>query len=89
MCNFLICDEYILGNLPPGPVPWPILGNVPQLLDIKERHIKIHQTCIDLIEIYGPVIRVKVSKLLLVLYAYVIISNYVVCTYIQLQFDIY
>ncbi|CAN0902707.1 Corytuberine synthase [Linum grandiflorum] len=49
-------------HLPPGPKPWPILGNIPQILDSKS----VHVTFSKFSQSHGPLISLKLGTQLLI-----------------------
>ena len=54
---FLIFSKsHIKSNLPPGPKPWPIIGNILELGD------KPHQTFTELSKTYGPIMFLKLGS---------------------------
>ncbi|CAN1264949.1 Corytuberine synthase [Linum perenne] len=50
-------------HLPPGPKPWPILGNIPQLLKSKSPHITFSQFA----QSHGPLISLKLGSQIMII----------------------
>ncbi|KAL9228967.1 hypothetical protein vseg_004491 [Gypsophila vaccaria] len=52
-----LCRKVSNTKLPPGPKPWPIIGNIHQLSD------RPHQSLAKLSKIYGPIMSLKLGSI--------------------------
>ena len=69
MFSVLLISWYLLSgksqNLPPGPKPWPLVGNIPYLKAGKKK--PLYTRLMDLYRRYGEIVRLKVGTENLVL----------------------